>query len=61
LGVAALAVSAVGLTACGTPAAIRPVHSPLPGFSRDIKAAQHAVGQSQREAQGFGSTSVSGP
>jgi len=61
LAAAALALSAVGLAACGTPAVIKPAQNPLPGFSRDIDAAQHAVAQSEREAQDFGSTGVTAP
>jgi hypothetical protein len=61
LPLAALALSAVGLAACGTPAMIKPAQNPLPGFSRDINAARNAVAQSQREAQQFGSTSVTAP
>jgi hypothetical protein len=40
---------------------IKPVQNPLPGFSRVINAARNAVAQSQREAQQFGSTSVTAP
>jgi hypothetical protein len=59
---AALALCAAGgLAACGTPAVVKPVQDPLPGFSRDINAANNAVSQSQREAQDFGSTSVTAP
>jgi predicted small secreted protein len=59
--VAALALSGLGLAACGTPAAIKPAQNPLPGFSRDISAAQNAVTQREREAQAFGSTGVTAP
>ena len=58
---AALALCAAGLAACGTPAVIKPAPNPLPGLSRDVDAARNAVTQSQREAQDFGSTSVSAP
>jgi uncharacterized lipoprotein YajG len=46
---AALAL-ALALAGCGTPAVIKPVHNPLPGFKRDIQAAHSVVSQSERQA-----------
>jgi uncharacterized lipoprotein YajG len=57
----ALAAGAALLAGCGTPAVVKPAQDPLPGFQRDIHAAQGVVAQSQREAQDFGSTSAPAP
>jgi len=57
--VLALALSAVVLGGCGTPAVVKPVATPLPGFKRAIQSAQNLVTQSQQQA--YGATSVSGP
>jgi hypothetical protein len=54
---AAIAVAAA-LAGCGAPASVQ---TPLPGFKKDIQAAQNAVTQSEREAQDFGSTGVTLP
>jgi hypothetical protein len=35
-----LVLGAAVLGGCGTPAAVRPVATPLPGFQRDIQAAK---------------------
>jgi hypothetical protein len=48
---AALAFACVALAGCGTPAVIKPVHDPLPGFKRDIQAAHSAVSAAERQAQ----------
>jgi len=61
---AALAAAALGvvlLAGCGTPAVVKPAATPLPGLARDIRAAQGVVAQSQQQAQGLGSTGVTGP
>jgi anti-sigma-K factor RskA len=57
--VLALALSAVVLGGCGTPAVVKPVATPLPGFKRAIQSAQNVVTQSEQQA--YGATSVSGP
>ena len=57
--VLALALSAVVLGGCGTPAVVKPVATPLPGFKRAIQSAQNLVTQSEQQA--YGATSVSGP
>lgn len=57
--VLALALSAVVLGGCGTPAVVRPVATPLPGFKRAIQSAQNLVTQSEQQA--YGATSVSAP
>ncbi len=57
--VVALALSAVVLGGCGTPAVVKPVATPLPGFKRAIQSAQNLVTQSEQQA--YGATSVSGP
>jgi hypothetical protein len=48
---AALICAAALLGGCGTPAAISPTATPLPGLGHDVKAAQHAVAQTERDAQ----------
>jgi hypothetical protein len=49
---AALIVCAAALLGgCGTPAAVSPTPTPLPGLGHDVKAAQHAVAQAERDAQ----------
>jgi len=55
----ALALSAVVLGGCGTPAVVKPVATPLPGFKRAVQSAQNLVTQSEQQA--YGATSVSGP
>ncbi len=57
----ALLVAAVGLAGCGTPALIKPVQTPLPGFKRDIQAAQSVVTKADQQAQAFGATGVTTP
>jgi hypothetical protein len=57
--VLALALSAVVLGGCGTPAVVKPVATPLPGFKRAIQSAQNLVTKSEQQA--YGATSVSGP
>ncbi len=57
--VAAVVLGAVVIGGCGTPAVVKPVATPLPGFKRAIQSAQNAVAQSQQQA--YGSTSVTGP
>ena len=47
----ALALAALALAGCGTPAVIRPAQNPLPGFKRDIQAAHSAVSAAERQAQ----------
>jgi predicted small secreted protein len=61
--VAALAVAAAGtaLAGCGTPAVVQPVQTPLPGFQRDIQAAQNVVSQSAQQAQAYGATGATTP
>ena len=54
----ALVACGVAVAACGTPAVVKPVPTPLPGFKRDIQAAQNAVAQSQQAEQDFGATGV---
>lgn len=49
MAVAALA-GAVALAGCGTPATVKPSATPLPGFKRDIQAAQNAVAQTEQQA-----------
>lgn len=41
---------AAALAGCGTPATVKPVATPLPGFKRDIQAAQGAVAQTEQQA-----------
>jgi len=50
---AALAIAATALAGCGTPAVIKPGPAPLPGFKRDIQAAQNVVSQSQQQAASY--------
>jgi len=52
---AAAAAACVALGACGTPAAVKPAATPLPGFKRDIQAAQNVVTQSQQSAAALSS------
>jgi len=59
LGLAAAA--AMVLAGCGTPAVVKPVATPLPGFAHDIHAAQSVVSQAQQAAQEYGATGVGGP
>jgi hypothetical protein len=53
-------LGAAVLGGCGTPAAVKPVATPLPGFQRDIQAAQKAVAQTERQAHSDASSSVGG-
>ena len=55
----ALALSAAVLGGCGTPAVVKPVATPLPGFKRAIQSAQNLVTHSEQQA--YGATSVTGP
>jgi hypothetical protein len=55
----ALLLGAAVLGGCGTPAVIKPVATPLPGFKRAIQSAQNLVTQSEQQA--YGATSVTGP
>jgi hypothetical protein len=45
-----LALGAAALGVCGTPAAIKPVATPLPGFQRDIQDAKRVVAQTEFQA-----------
>ena len=45
--------TAVALAGCGTPATVKPVTNPLPGFSRDIHAAQSVSQQAQQAVQEY--------
>ena len=58
---AAAAAACVALGACGTPAAVKPAATPLPGFKRDIQEARNAVAQTERAAQADGGTNVNLP
>ena len=49
-----VALGAAALGGCGTPAVVKPVATPLPGFQHDIQAAKNAVTQSQQ----YGSTTI---
>jgi hypothetical protein len=55
----ALALSTAVLGGCGTPAIVKPVATPLPGFKRAVQSAQNVVAQSEQQA--YGATSVTGP
>ena len=55
----ALVLSAAVLGGCGTPAVVKPVATPLPGFKRAVQSAQNVVAQSEQQA--YGATSVTGP
>jgi len=55
----ALALGAAVLGGCGTPAVVKPVATPLPGFKRAVQSAQNLVTQSEQQA--YGATSVGGP
>jgi hypothetical protein len=55
-----LALGAAVLGGCATPAAIKSVATPLPGFQRDIQAAKKVVAQTERDAHSDASSS-SGP
>ncbi len=46
---------------CGVPAVIKPSATPLPGFKRDIRAAQNAVAQTERKAQSDAAANVASP
>jgi hypothetical protein len=59
LAIAALLAAA--LAGCGTPAVVKPVSAPLPGFKSDIQAAQNAVAQTQAQAQGDATTGATLP
>jgi hypothetical protein len=55
----ALVLGAAVLGGCGTPAVVKPVATPLPGFKRAVQSAQNVVAQSEQQA--YGATSVTGP
>lgn len=55
----ALTLTAAVLGGCGTPAVVKPVATPLPGFKRAVQSAQDLVTQSEQQA--YGATSVTGP
>ncbi len=59
--IAIAALVATALAGCGTPAVIKPGATPLPGFKRDIQAAQNAVAQTQAQAQGDANTGATPP
>ena len=46
------------LAGCGTPAAVKPVATPLPGIKHDIQAAQNVVTQSEQSAAALSSGST---
>jgi hypothetical protein len=57
----AILLAAMGagvLAGCGTPPAIKPVATPLPGFQRDIQAANNAVAATERQAQSDASSAA---
>ena len=54
----ALAASAAALAGCGTPAVVKPVATPLPGFKHDIQAAQNVVTQSEQSAAALSSSAT---
>jgi hypothetical protein len=56
-----LTLAACLLAGCGTPAVVKPVQDPLPGFKRDIQAAQSVAAGSGAEAQDLGATGVTTP
>ena len=55
------ALVATALTGCGTPAVVKPVSTPLPGFKSDIQAAQNAVAQTEAQAQSDAATGATMP
>ena len=55
------AALAVALAGCGTPAVVKPVSTPLPGFKRDVQAAQNVVAQSEAQAQSDAATGAMVP
>jgi len=57
----ALAAAGAVLAGCGTPAVVKPVQDPLPGFEHDIQAAQNAAAQTGADAQDSGVTGVTAP
>lgn len=59
--IAVAALVATALAGCGTPAVVKPASTPLPGFKRDIQAAQNAVAQTAAQAQGDASTGATLP
>ena len=50
------AAAAAALAGCGTPATVKAVTDPLPGFKHDIQAAQNVSNQAQQQAQQYDST-----
>jgi hypothetical protein len=56
-----LTLAACALAGCGTPAVVKPVQDPLPGFKRDIQAARNAAARSGQEAEDLGATGVTTP
>jgi uncharacterized lipoprotein YajG len=50
------AAAAAALAGCGTPATVKPVTNPLPGFQHDIQAAQNVSNQAQQQAQQYDAT-----
>ena len=56
----ALVATAAALSGCGTPATVKAVTTPLPGFQHDIQAAQNAVAQSAQQAQMYDSAGATG-
>jgi hypothetical protein len=55
------AAAAVALAGCGTPATVKPVADPLPGFKHDIQAAQNVSNQAQQQAQQYDGTGATLP
>jgi len=55
------AAAAAALAGCGTPATIKPVANPLPGFKHDIQAAQSVSNQAQQQVQQYDGTGATLP
>jgi hypothetical protein len=61
LAMVSLTLAACALAGCGTPAVVKPVQDPLPGFKRDIQAARNAAALSGQQAEDLGTTGVTTP
>jgi hypothetical protein len=58
---ATAATAAAALAGCGTPATVKPVTDPLPGFQHDVQAAQNAADHAQQQARQYDSTGATLP
>jgi hypothetical protein len=56
IAVLAAVAGAVILAACGTPATVKPLATPLPGLGKAVQSAKNVVTASEQSAASYAST-----